>query len=428
MPTLVIVGMQWGDEGKGKIIDYLAEKADFIARFQGGSNAGHTVMVGGEKYVFHLIPSGILHPNKKCIIGNGVVIDPKALIEEIKYLKEKGVSFNNNLFISENAHLIIPYHRIMDEEKEKKRTKKIGTTHRGIGPCYTDKVGRIGIRMIDFLDEETFNEKLERNLEEKNFLFENYYHREKVDLEEITREYDSLRDKIKNFVTDISKILNNAIKEGKYVLFEGAQGAHLDIDFGTYPYVTSSNPISGGACTGCGVGPNKIDRVLGVVKAYTTRIGAGPFPTELPEDLQERIRNKGNEFGATTGRPRRCGWFDAIIAKKSIEINGIEGVAITKLDVFDGEEKIKICVGYKYQGKKIDYFPSLLKVIEKVEPVYEELPCWEESTKEAKSFNELPTNAKNYLKRVEELMGVPIFLISVGTEREKTIVLRDCWK
>jgi adenylosuccinate synthase len=427
MSVLVVIGMQWGDEGKGKIIDYLAEKADIIARFQGGNNAGHTVIVNGEKYIFHLIPSGILHKNKKCVIGNGVVIDPKALIEEIEYLKSKGVSFNKNLLISENSHIIIPYHRILDEEKEKKRAKKIGTTHRGIGPCYTDKFGRIGIRMIDFLDKSTFREKLERNLEEKNFIFKHYYKRPEIKIEEILKEYEKFRNKIKNFVTDTSKFLNESIDKGKNVLFEGAQGTHLDIDFGTYPFVTSSNPISGGACTGCGVGPTKIDRVIGVVKAYTTRVGAGPFPTELPEKLQERMRRKGNEFGATTGRPRRCGWFDVVIARKSVEINGIEGIAVTKLDVLDGEEKIKICVGYKYRGKEINYFPTLLKVIEKVEPIYEEFPGWKESTSEAKSFDELPKNAQRYLKKLENLIGVPIFLISTGTEREKTIVIKECW-
>lgn len=427
MPTLVVVGMQWGDEGKGKIIDYLAKKADIIVRYQGGSNAGHTVIVNGEKYIFHLIPSGILYPDKKCVIGNGVVIDPQALIEEIEYLKNKGVSFNNNLFISENAHIIIPYHRILDEEREKMRTKKIGTTHRGIGPCYTDKVGRVGIRVIDFLDRETFREKLKRNLEEKNFLFKYYYKRPEVDIQEILRTYGNLRNKIKNFVTDTSKFLNESIKAGKYVLFEGAQGTHLDIDFGTYPFVTSSNPISGGACTGAGVGPNRIEKVLGVVKSYTTRVGVGPFPTEFPEKLQEKIRAKGNEFGATTGRPRRCGWFDAVLARRSIEINGIDGIAVTKLDVLDGEEKLKICVGYKYRGKKLDYFPTLLRIMEKVEPIYEELPGWKESTKDAKNFEDLPKNAQKYLKRLEELLGVPIFIISIGTERDKTIVLKNCW-
>jgi adenylosuccinate synthase len=281
--------------------------------------------------------------------------------------------------------------------------------------------------MIDFLDKSTFREKLERNLEEKNFIFKHYYKRPEIKIEEILKEYEKFRNKIKNFVTDTSKFLNESIDKGKNVLFEGAQGTHLDIDFGTYPFVTSSNPISGGACTGCGVGPTKIDRVIGVVKAYTTRVGAGPFPTELPEKLQERMRKKGNEFGATTGRPRRCGWFDVVIARKSVEINGIEGIAVTKLDVLDGEEKIKICVGYKYRGKEINYFPTLLKVIEKVEPIYEEFPGWKESTSEAKSFDELPKNAQRYLKKLENLIGVPIFLISTGTEREKTIVIKECW-
>ncbi len=425
--VIVVVGCQWGDEGKGKIIDYLAEKAQVIARYQGGNNAGHTVVVKDKKFVFHLLPSGLLYPGKIGIIGNGVVIEPKSLLQEIDYLKKE--IKNIKIFISENAHIIFPYHRLLDEAKEKKRgVGKIGTTHRGIGPTYTDKMARVGIKAVDLLDEELLSKKLKRNVEEKNFLFQKYYKTKGVSFKTIFEEYRSFAKKLRSYIKDVSEIINSNISEGKNVLLEGAQGALLDVDFGTYPYVTSSNCIAGGACSGLGVGPTKINKVIGVAKAYTTRIGAGPFPTEFDEELNQKIRNKGNEFGSTTGRPRRCGWFDAQVVKHAVKINGIKEIVITKLDVLSGLKKIKICVGYKYYGKKIDNFPANIRIVEKVKPIYEEMQGWEEDLTRIKKYEDLPLAAKKYIKRIEQITQSYVSLVSLGSERNQSIENCDLWE
>ncbi|MCD5390713.1 adenylosuccinate synthase [candidate division NPL-UPA2 bacterium] len=425
MSNLVVVGTQWGDEGKGKIIDILAEKADIIARFQGGANAGHTVVVGEKEFIFHLIPSGILRPGKQCVIGNGVVIDLKALIEEMDYLKDKGVKSEGNLFISENAHLTMPYHKILDQIMDKRRGRgRLGTTGRGIGTTYSDKSARAGIRMIDLLNKETFQQKLEINLEEKNYLLEKFYDRQRISKEGILEEYLSYGEKIRGCITNTSRLLNQAIDEGKNVLFEGAQGTLLDIDFGTYPYVTASNPTAGAVCTGLGIGPTKIDRVMGVAKAYTTRVGEGPFPTQFSPEFEEEMRLRGKEYGATTGRPRRCGWFDAIVVRHAVRVNGLSSLAITKLDVLDNLEKIKICIGYKHQGKILEDFPALLPVVQQCEPVYEEMEGWKEDISSVKDYEHLPQKAKRYLERISELLNTEISLISVGPKREQTIILK----
>lgn len=425
MPVKVIVGAQWGDEGKGKIVDLLSEEADIVARYQGGANAGHTVVLGGEKLVLHLIPSGILHPHVTCVIGNGVVIDPVALLDEIELLRSKGIEVSGRLLISHNAHLIMPYHKLLDRVEEDEREDKIGITGRGIGPAYVDKVNRCGIRIVDLLDRDVFREKLRKNIEEKNRLLKNIYHREELDEEKIISEYLEFDRKIDEYVTDVSIYLNDAIKTGKRVLFEGAQGTLLDVDFGTYPYVTSSNPVSGGACIGLGVGPTRIDKVIGVIKAYTTRVGNGPFPTEIKGELEERIRELGQEYGATTGRPRRCGWFDSVIVKLAVRVNGIDSFALTKLDVLDPLEEIKLCVGYRHNGRIICNFPSELKVLQECEPIYESFEGWLEPTSGVKTYDELPPNAKKYLEAISRFTGVPISIISVGSERNRTIILKN---
>jgi len=419
MPNTVIVGAQWGDEGKGKVIDIFAAKADYVVRYQGGNNAGHTVVIGKDSFVLHLIPSGILHKGKVCIIGNGVVVDPKALLEEIGTLEKEGISVNGRLFISEEAHVIFPYHKILDELKEQK-LKKIGTTKQGIGPCYADKVARSGIRMIDLLEEDTLKEKLQHNLEEKNAILTRIYNTGGFSFDSLYGEYLDYGKKIKRYICNTKQILNDAIKKKKRVLFEGAQGTLLDVDYGTYPFVTSSNSTAGGASTGTGVGPTKIDKVIGVVKAYTTRVGEGPFPTEFTPDLMEKIRQKGKEFGATTGRPRRCGWFDSLVVRHSVMINGIDEVVVTKLDVLDDLDSIKICTGYRFGGKAYTDFPSSIKVLTGCEPVYEELPGWKKDTTRVTSYSKLPPNAKNYLKRMQTLLKTKIVLISVGSERSQT--------
>jgi len=418
----VVVGTQWGDEGKGKVIDYLAKNADIIARYQGGANAGHTVVVNDKKFVFHLIPSGILYPDKICVIGNGVVIDPVALFEEIEYLKKNGVDVENKLYIAENAHITLPYHKILDQVEDKFRGKgKLGTTGRGIGTTYTDKYGRIGIRVIDFIDDEVFMEKLKIALELKNYLFKEYYKEEILSPEKIFKEYEFYRKEIKKFVINTSLYLNEEIEKGKKVLAEGAQGTFLDIDFGTYPYVTASNPIAGGVCVGLGISPKKIEKIIGVAKAYTTRVGMGPFPTEIKDNLGEKLRSIGNEFGATTGRPRRCGWFDAVLVKFACLINGIDEIVLTKLDVLTGFEKIKIGVGYKYDGKIIDNYPLSLKIFSNCEVIYEEVDGWNEDISKVKSYKELPENAKKYIEKIEEKIKVKITKISTGFLREQII-------
>ncbi|SHF08206.1 Adenylosuccinate synthetase [Desulfofundulus australicus DSM 11792] len=425
MSTLVVVGAQWGDEGKGKITDFLAEKADLIVRYQGGNNAGHTVTVGGRQFKLHLVPSGILYPDKLCLIGNGVVIDPEVLLNELDDLAARGIS-TANLRISPRAHVILPYHRRQDQyEEEMKGARRIGTTCRGIGPAYTDKVARLGIRMAELVDEEEFKALLERNLEYKNKIFQQVYHKEKMDLEHILPAYTGYARRLKPFVEDVSVIVNQAIAQGKKILFEGAQGTLLDVDHGTYPYVTSSHPVAAGACTGAGIGPTRIDRVMGVAKAYVTRVGEGPFPTELHDSLGDHIRSRGGEYGTTTGRPRRCGWFDAVVARYAVRINGLDCLAITKLDVLTGLETIRICTAYRYRGNVVTEFPSSLKVLEACEPVYEELPGWQEDISRARCYEDLPGNARRYLERISELAGVPIAIIGVGPGREETIITRE---
>ena len=426
MSALVIVGTQWGDEGKGKIIDLLAEKADVICRYQGGANAGHTVMIDDKKFIFHLIPSGIFHDGKICIIGNGVVIDPVFLFEEIEGLRKSGIKFQGRLFISDKAHLTLSYHKLLDRIKDEARgSLKIGTTGRGIGTTYIDKISRLGIRVIDLMDEETFRKKLEINLKEKNYLLESYYGEKKVVAREIEKEYLPYARKLRPYVADTAIIINEAIANKKKVLFEGAQGTFLDIDFGTYPYVTSSSPMAGGACIGTGVGPTKINHVLGVAKAYTTRVGEGPLPTQFSPEFEEKMRTRGNEYGATTARPRRCGWFDAVVVRYASLINGLDSLAITKLDVLDELAKIKIAVAYEYKGRRLSNFPSLLKEVAGVKPVYEEMEGWQTKTRGLRDFKSLPPQAKAYLKRISELVGFKISLVSTGPNRADSIIIED---
>ncbi|UCB57451.1 MAG: adenylosuccinate synthase [Candidatus Omnitrophota bacterium] len=422
MPNTILVGTQWGDEGKGKIIDVLSRQADIIVRFQGGNNAGHTIVVKGEKFILHLIPSGILHKDKVCVIGNGVVVDPQVLLEEIESLEKRNIEINSNLKISDQAHLIFPYHKIIDKLREsKKATLKIGTTGRGIGPCYADKVNRTGIRLIDLLDKDVFRKKLKTALVEKNEIFRKIYRHEGFSFEEIYEKYLSYARRIKKYAFDCTSFLNAEIKKGKDILFEGAQGTSLDVDFGTYPYVTSSNTTAGGACIGSGISPVDIDKIIGVAKAYTTRVGKGPFPTQFPQGLMEEIRHKGGEFGATTGRPRRCGWFDAVVVRRSITVNHLAALAITKLDVLDGLKKIKICTGYKYNGKIYRDFPASIKVLENSQVVYEEHSGWLKPTSSVTHFKDLPVNARRYIKRLEELLETKVSMVSVGSEREQII-------
>ncbi|MDI6801683.1 MAG: adenylosuccinate synthase [Thermodesulfovibrionales bacterium] len=426
MSTVVIVGTQWGDEGKGKIVDFLTEKADVVARYQGGNNAGHTVVIKNEKYILHLIPSGVLHKGKKCIIGNGVVIDPKALIEEMDGLKKRGINIDKNLLISKNANVIMPYHISIDKGSEnKKGNKKIGTTGRGIGPSYTDKIARHGIRMMDLMNPEVFKEKLKANLSTVNFLLENMYKTEPLNANAIYKQYMKYAERLAPYIADTDLIINKEIESGKKLLFEGAQGTLLDIDHGTYPFVTSSNTIAGGACTGLGIGPTKIKKVLGVVKAYTTRVGEGPFPTELKDALGEALRQKGGEFGATTGRPRRCGWLDMLILRHAVRVNGLTGIAITKLDILDGFDKLKICVGYKYNGKRYAEFPKEIDVLNNCTPIYETVDGWKESTLGIKDFDRLPLNARKYIRTIEKMLGLKVHIISTGQKRDEIIVLKE---
>ncbi len=427
MANVVIVGSQWGDEGKGKLVDILTEFAHVIVRFQGGSNAGHTVVVGDKKFIFHQLPSGILHEHKRCIIGSGVVVDPQTLIEEIEEIKGKGFFKSDNaLLISEEAQIIMPYHKRIDIAREnKKGANKIGTTGRGIGPAYENKMSRMGIRLIDLVEEEIFREKLERNLEEQNFYLTNWLQDEGFSFQEIYDQYRALGEKIGRYMANTSLIINREIEEGKDVLFEGAQGALLDVDHGTYPYVTSSNTVAGSACVGSGVGPVKIDRVVGITKAYTTRVGSGPFPAELKDEVGNHLREKGAEYGATTGRPRRCGWFDAVVVRHSSRVNGLTDLAVTKLDVLGGLKKIKICTAYKYKGKKIHEFPASLKMQEECDLVYEEVNGWEEDISMVKDLNDLPSNAQKYLKIIEQLVGVETCMVSLGDERSQTMMLKN---
>jgi len=428
MVNVAVVGTQWGDEGKGKIVDIYAEKADIIARFQGGNNAGHTLVVNGRKTILHLIPSGILHNNKICVIGNGVVVDPAVLLQEIKEL-QKGSLFppNTKLLVSERAHLIMPYHRSLDVAREAQNSsKKIGTTGRGIGPAYEDKVARRGIRVGDLYDEELFREKLHHALEEKNFLLKGLFKEKPLNEDDIASEYLGYAEKIKPYVADTSLILDTEIKKGKKILFEGAQGSNLDVDYGTYPYVTSSNTAAGYASCGSGIGPNAINNVVGICKAYTTRVGQGPFPTELKDAIGEHMQKVGQEFGATTGRKRRCGWLDIVLVRQAARVSGITALAITKLDVLTGLDKIKICVGYKSdQGEFTEAVPYNMNTLSKCKPLYEEFDGWKENISRAKKMGDLPANAQKYLQRLEELSGVNIILVSVGSGRGETITLKD---
>jgi len=424
--NIVIVGTQWGDEGKGKIVDLLSEFSDFVVRFQGGNNAGHTIVVNGEQFISHLVPSGILQKNI-CLIGNGVVVDPEVLVQELDNLNKKGIDVGSDtLKISEKAHIIMPYHKQIDLAREKKKgDKKIGTTGRGIGPCYEDKACRRGIRFVDLIDFEGFTEKIKSILEEKNFYLKNYLSSETVDPESIIGPYKEYAERLAPHVVNISIVMNQAIKANKQILFEGAQGTHLDIDHGTYPYVTSSNTISGNACCGAGIGPKEITGVVGIVKAYTTRVGEGPFPTELFDEIGDAIQVKGAEFGATTGRKRRCGWLDSVILRNSARLNGLTGLAITKLDVLGELESLKICNAYEYNGEVIHDFPASIKILGACKPVLETLPGWSEDITGVRKIEDLPQNAKNYLKRIEELTETPINIVSVGPGRDETIIVNN---
>jgi len=429
MPVLVVVGAQWGDEGKGKIIDLLTERADIVARYQGGHNAGHTVVVGKEEFILHLIPSGILHKGKKCIIGNGVVVDPAALLEEMYGLKKRGIKFDESLLISKNAHLIMPYHRALDVASEKlKGNKKIGTTGRGIGPAYADKINRKGIRMADLLEPRMFREKLACNTGEANFLLKRFYNAPLVHQDQVYDEYMAYAGRLRKYFADTTLFLNDAVARNKKILAEGAQGTHLDVDHGTYPFVTSSSPTAGGACTGLGIGPNTITEVMGIVKAYTTRVGSGPFPTEQENKVGELLRARGREYGATTGRARRCGWADTLIIRHAARVNGMTSAAITKIDVLDTLKEIKICVGYKYNGKLYEDMPSELSILEKGAPQYITMPGWQQTTIGVKKYEDLPRKARAYVEKLCKLCGVKPAIISTGARRDETIVLEQPFK
>jgi len=419
--NIVVVGAQWGDEGKGKVIDVLTEDADILVRYQGGNNAGHTVVADGEEFIFHLIPSGLLHPGKVGLIGNGVVIDPEALLEEMKRLSSRGIDVRQAVKIADQAHLIFPYHKRLDVLEEASRTGRLGTTGRGIGPCYVDKAARSGIRVAELCNRTQFAERLKQAVAEKNRLFEALYHEPPMSFDPLLKQYSGYADILAPHVVHSGRFLREAMAQGKRLLFEGAQGTMLDIDHGTYPYVTSSNATVGGVCTGAGVPPTAIDRVIGVVKAYTTRVGEGPLPTEFPAQLMERVRERGNEFGATTGRPRRCGWFDAVVARHAVWVNGCHSIAVTKLDVLDDMETIQICVAYQHPGatQRINDFPADLALLSNATPVYESLPGWCADTGEVERFEDLPAAAQRYLKRLEALLGVAICLISTGSKREQ---------
>jgi adenylosuccinate synthase len=427
--NVVIVGTQWGDEGKGKIVDLLAEHAHVVVRFQGGNNAGHTMVVGGEQFICHLIPSGILQ-DKTCIIGNGVVVDPAVLLEEVDNLKNRGINIaEDRLLISERAHLIMPYHQSVDHAREQfKGDKKMGTTGRGIGPAYEDKATRRGIRFVDLLDPVVFAEKVHTILDEKNFYLKNYLSADILDAQEIIDQYRIYAQRLAPHVANVSVVINEAIKAGQHVMFEGAQGTHLDIDHGTYPFVTSSNTLAGNACCGSGVGPKQIDEIIGIVKAYTTRVGQGPFPSELFDDIGDKIQEKGAEFGATTGRRRRCGWLDTVILRNAVRLNGLTGMAITKLDVLDGLESVKICTGYEYQGEIIKDFPASLDVLADCQPIYETLPGWAEDITNLRKLEDFPPNARSYLDRIADLAETELHIVSVGPDREQTIVLKHPYR
>lgn len=428
MSTVVVIGAQWGDEGKGKVTDFLAEKADMVVRYMGGNNAGHTVVVEDREFKMHLIPSGILYPDKMCIIGSGVVIDPAVLIKELESLEEQGIS-TANLRISQRAHVIFPYHQKLDQvEEERKGNNKIGTTCRGIGPAYTDKSARVGIRVIDLLDAEEFPLLLEANMKSKNQILTEVYGGKSLDYGEVLNNFRGYAEALRKYVCDTSILVNDAVQQGQNIVFEGAQGTLLDLDHGTYPYVTSSHPTAAAACLGAGIGPTRIGRVIGVAKAYTTRVGEGPFPTELNDDTGAFIRKQGGEYGTTTGRPRRCGWYDGVVGRYAVRINGLDYLAITKLDVLSGLEKVRICTGYNYRGEVIKEFPASLKVLNECVPVYEDFPGWSEDITRARKLEDLPVQARRYLDRLSEISGAPIALTGVGSRRAQTILTADLYK
>ncbi len=428
MASVVVVGTQWGDEGKGKIVDILTRYADCIVRFQGGNNAGHTLVVQGKKFVFHIIPSGILYDEKVCMIGNGVIIDPAVLLIEMDKLAGKGLQVTpERMMISENAHLIMPYHQSLDQAREASLVagKKIGTTGRGIGPCYMDKVGRVGIKAGDLLDDDLFRERLQVNIEEKNFLLTQKYNSEPVSFETVYASFQKFAEKLIPFIGNVSVALDTARKKGQHILFEGAQGTQLDIDHGTYPFVTSSNTIAGNACNGSGFGPAHIDSVIGILKAYTTRVGEGPFPTELFDGVGEQLQEKGGEFGATTGRKRRCGWLDGVVATDAVRLNGLTGLALTKLDVLSGQPVLKMATEYELDGKRLFSMPSNIKQAAAVKPVYEELAGWQEDISGVRDFADLPVKTRDYIKRIEDFTGVETIIVSVGPDRDETILLKN---
>lgn len=424
MTVVALVGTQWGDEGKGKITDVLAATADVVVRYQGGNNAGHTVVVDDETYKLHLIPSGILYQDKDCLIGNGVVVDPQVLCDEIAYLQRAGID-TSSLHVSERAHLIMPYHKVLDQLEEGQRELKIGTTGRGIGPCYVDKYMRIGIRMLDLRSRASLERALNRTLPFKNQVLQKVYNYPGFDRDELVEKYLGYAKTIVPLLADTSLFIDEARAEGKGILLEGAQGTLLDVDHGTYPFVTSSNPTAGGAAPGAGIGPNRINHVIGVVKAYTTRVGEGPFPAELQDATGDLIRQRGKEFGTTTGRPRRCGWFDAVMVRYSVRVNGLTGLAMTLLDVLDALESIKVCVAYEYEGERLEHFPADLNVLKQCEPIYEELPGWREDITSVKELEELPDRAQDYLVFLEEQVGCPIQIVSVGPRRDQTMLLHS---
>ena len=427
MTSVVVVGTQWGDEGKGKITDFLSENAEVIARYQGGDNAGHTIVIEDTKYKLHLIPSGIFYPEKISVIGNGVVINPKSLVKELAYLHDAGI-VTDNLRISDRAHVILPYHIKLDQlQEDAKGDKKIGTTIKGIGPAYMDKAARVGIRIADLLDKNIFKERLKINLEQKNREFVKMYECDPIAFDDVFEEYYEYGQQIKKYVTDTSVILNDALDAGKRVLFEGAQGVMLDIDQGTYPYVTSSNPVAGGVTIGSGVGPSKITKVVGVCKAYTSRVGDGPFPTELNDEIGHQIREVGHEYGTTTGRPRRVGWFDSVVMRHSRRVSGLTNLSLNSIDVLSGLDEVKICVAYDLDGERIDYYPASLETLQRCKPIYETLPGWSEDITSVRHLDDLPEAAKNYVRRVSELVGVKISTFSVGPGREQTNILESVW-
>lgn len=431
MATSMVIGTQWGDEGKGKVVDYLAEQADVVVRSQGGNNAGHTVVVDDQAFALRLLPSGILYDNKENIIGTGVVVDPKGLLDEIKGLEEKGKSAKN-LKISDRAHVVMPYHRALDvaEENSKAEGQKIGTTKNGIGPCYADKVNRVGIRMCDLMDPEVFKEKLAYNVKMKNAMLEKVYNQPElmVDYDTLLEEYLGYADQIRHMVTDTNVELFEMIESGKKVLFEGAQATMLDLDNGTYPFVTSSHPVAGGASTGAGLGPNYLKGIVGVVKAYSTRVGEGPFPSELLDQTGDKIRNEGHEFGTVTGRPRRCGWLDLVVVKYAAVLNSLDNLAITRLDILDSFDELKICVGYTIDGKPVKGFPADLKKLAQCQPVYETMPGWKEDISGIREYNQLPAAARAYVERIAAVTGVPLGIVSVGPNRDQTIALDKMYK